>query len=533
RRAILAQAYAQQSIEEAPPEAVWSGELGQKNRMIFEALLTAYRGDLNRVLAHVQVERYYVSRRYRQAAVTIGPQMAVDASERQISADRTLASLPASLSALTLFEPYGELVDASGGIVEYSDLLKRPLDAWKYLLLAIEAGEVSLPFSNLPLNSVLIASSNELHLRAFREHPEYNSFRGRIHCVRVPYLTDFRREQSIYDAQIVPQIRRHVAPHTTFCAALWAVLTRLRRPNASRYDNSLLGRVAESLTPVEKAMLYAEGALPSRLDSEETKELQKGIGRIPTEFDAQQEYEGLLGASPREIRTLLLDTANEERDDCVAPPALLERIQAFCERNDREFLKQKQDNGYQDSAGFVAVVREKWLDLVDDELRDATGLIDEHQHRELFDRYVVHVSFWLKKERVYNSMTGTYEEADLELMENVEQRIGAGDKEEFRRTVMAKLAAHAIDNPGETPDHSDLFPQYLHKIRRSHYEERKKQVAEVAQALRSLLSDEPLHDEELRSSVDSALSVLLDRYGYERSSARIAVAALLDDRYLP
>ena len=29
-------------------------------------------------------------------------------------------------------------------MIEFSDLLKRPLDAWKYLLLAIEKGEVAL-----------------------------------------------------------------------------------------------------------------------------------------------------------------------------------------------------------------------------------------------------------------------------------------------------------------------------------------------------------------------------------------------------
>ncbi len=221
RRQLIEGVYREAGVTEAAPDGLWNGQLGQKNRQIFEALLTAYRGDLARVLDHVQVERYYVSRRYRCGAVTIGPQMAVDAHERQITADRSLNSLPASLSAVTMFEPFGELVDASGGIVEYSDLLKRPLDAWKYLLLAIETGEVSLPLSNLPINAVMVASSNELHLAAFKEHHEYNSFRGRIQFVRVPYLLDYTQEQGIYDAQIVPQVRKHVAPHSTYVAALW------------------------------------------------------------------------------------------------------------------------------------------------------------------------------------------------------------------------------------------------------------------------------------------------------------------------
>ena len=49
------------------------------------------------------------------------------------------------------------------------DLLKRPLDAFKYLQLSIETGEVSLGAQNLQLNCVMLGSANELHLDAFRE----------------------------------------------------------------------------------------------------------------------------------------------------------------------------------------------------------------------------------------------------------------------------------------------------------------------------------------------------------------------------
>jgi len=87
-----------------------------------------------------RVERYFISRRYRVGAVTIGPQLSVDAAERQITMDRSLQSLPPSLQAVTLYEAKGELIDAAGGVLEFSDLLKRPLDAFKYLQLSIETG---------------------------------------------------------------------------------------------------------------------------------------------------------------------------------------------------------------------------------------------------------------------------------------------------------------------------------------------------------------------------------------------------------
>ncbi len=118
---------------EPPPEWIVRGEQSHKSQQVFEALLSSYKGSYSEVLKHVQVERYFVSQRYRVGAVTVGPQMSVDAAERQVTADRSLSALPPSLQAVSLYEAKGELVDAAGGLLEFSDLLKRPLDTFKYL----------------------------------------------------------------------------------------------------------------------------------------------------------------------------------------------------------------------------------------------------------------------------------------------------------------------------------------------------------------------------------------------------------------
>lgn len=522
-----------------PPHVLWHGELGHKNQQIYDALLTAYRGDLRNVLNHVRVERYYVSRRYRVGAVTIGPQMQVDASERQITADRSLSSLPASLSALTLFEAYGDLVDASGGLVEYSDLLKRPLEAWKYLLLAIEAGEVALTFSNVPVNAILLASSNEVHLAAFKEHHEYNSFRGRLQLIRVPYLLDYRQEQGIYDAQIAPQVRRHVAPHATFIAALWSVLTRLRRPQADRLPTEV-AKVAADLSPLEKAELYSAGTVPRRLSAEEGRVLESHIAELWNEWDSSGDYEGLTGASPREIRTLLLDAANDDRYECLSPRAVLDRIDAFCHRMDYEFLKQSPDRGYHDARGFLKQVRLRWLDLVEGELRAATGLIDEVQHTDLFRQYVANVSTWTKKEKVYDPVTGKYRDPDDELMRKVEERLDVVKTEagEFRANLIRKIAGQALQNPGHQVDYAALFPRYIDKIREAYYAEHRKRVGTIARDVIALLdagSEQPNADKGFdgarRQAAEKALQHMIDHFGYARPSAREAITELLRERY--
>jgi serine protein kinase len=545
RKRLVRSAYARAGVKTPPPALIERGQLGAKNRLIFDALLTAYRGDLRRVLAHVRIERSFVSMRYRQGAVTIGPQVAVDASERQITVDRSLAALPASLASVALFEASGELVEASGGLLEYSDMLKRPLDAWKYLLLAIEEGEVALSTSILPLNTVLVATSNDVHLEAFRGHHEYKSFRGRLSFVRVPYLVDRRSEQAIYDAQIVPRILAsdgsgggHVTPHATFVAALWAVLTRLERPSAERYASRRLGAIAAQLTPLEKSDFYAGLLVPHRLSTDEAAELRAGVVELRSEHDEDLRYEGQGGASPREIRVLLLDAAQDRRFEGLSPLAVLDRIEALVTDGDHDFLKRPPEGGYHDHRALLEATRQRWLDLVDDTFRRCSGLVEESQYVDLFDRYVTHVSYWLKKERVPNPVTGRDEPADTQLMESVEAMLGvsggASKAEEFRRDLINVVAGHAIDHPGTRPSMPGLFPRYLQQLREATYGKRRRQLAELAEDVVRVASTKETTpgglDGGREARAQETLAALL-REGYTVRSARDVITELQRRRY--
>ncbi len=532
RRAVVRGAYDAHGIKEAPPDWIWRGQLGRKSRDVFEALLTAHNGDLQKVMSHVQVERYVISRRYRIGAVTIGPQMAVDATERQVTADRSLGNLPASLSALSLFETFGELVDGAGGLIEYSDMLKRPLDAWKYLLLAIESGEVALQLSILPLNSVLLASTNEAHLNAFRQHPEYNSFRARLNLIRVAYLLDFEQEQAIYDTQVVPQVRCHIAPHATRVAAVWSVLTRLLRSSAENYEEPALGKIAADLKPLEKAMLYATGRIPSRLSAEANKTLRSGIEQVAREFDATSIYEGMAGASPRELRTLILDAAQHPAHACLSPLSVFDCLRALCEQGDYEFLAQEIDGGYHDHAGFIDQVHAMWLGIVDNEARTSSGLVEEAKYRELFERYVTHVSLWVKKERFQNPVTGQYEDPDEALMGNMERLLEVKDPTEYRRNLISNVAAHAIDHPGQPVDHAVVFARQLERVKEAYFAEHGKRVAVIVRDILAILeSHQASLEPEALAVAQHALARFKSEFGYCDHCARATLGELLKERY--
>jgi predicted Ser/Thr protein kinase len=542
RRALVERLWATCRAEEPPPDWLMNGKLSHKNQQVFEALLASYGGSLAETLRHVQVERWFVSRRYRQGAVTIGPEVSVDASERQITADRSLASLPTSLQATTLFEAFGELVEAAGGVIEFSDLLKRPLDAYRYLQLTLETGEVSLPQQTVQTNVVMIGSANEVHLSAFREHPEFPSFRGRFELVRAPYLRSVVDEQRIYDSQIVPFVTRHVAPHATRVAAQFAVLTRMKQPEAKRYADALAPIVA-SLTAVEKMDLFATGAPPERLDPDAQKVLRAGIAALYHESDSSVDFEGRLGVSPREVRTVLLDAAQSHEHGCLSPFAVLGELDELCRRaSEYDWLKEKPlAGGYHDHRLFREVVRARLLDSIEEEMRAASGLVDETRYSELFDRYVSHVGTWVKGEKLRNAVTGEHEPPDERIMREVEALLGVkGKSDDHRRGLISTIAAWAIDHPGEKIVNAVVFPQQIRRLREAVFTDRRRAVALGVRDLVSLLRDRkegatvdpgrPTLHEEQRRNASTALERLRGM-GYCDACALDAASAILRARF--
>ncbi len=534
RLRLLERARERGGLTEPLSPRVLRGELSHKNKEVFEALLLSYDGDLAQVLRHVQVERYFISRHYRTGAVTIGPQLSVDAGERQLTADRSLGALPSSLQAVTLFEAFGELIEASGGILEFADLLKRPLDAFKYLQQSIETGEVNLRSQTVQLNCFMIASANELQLAAFREHPEYQSFRARLELVKSPYLRSWEEEKAIYDAQIAPQVRRHVAPHATRVAAMFAVLTRMRRPNPKLHTEPLAGLLVD-LTALEKMDLYSSAKPPERLSQEARKVLRAGIGKLRSESESFVIYEGSVGASPREMRAVLLDAAQNRDYQCLSPFAVLGELEALCRRtNEYRWLQEdKQPGGYHDFAGFLLQLRQRLLDMLEDEFRVTSGLVDDASYAELLGRYVNHVSHWVKGEKVPNPVTGALEPPDERLMREVESLLGGPDDAEHQRHgLISMIAAWAIEHPDQAITSSPVFDRSLRKLRDAVFAGKRVQVARLARDLVILVRSEGSGlDSQQRQAAQNCLDKLCAEHGYEPSSAADAAGALVTERF--
>jgi serine protein kinase len=536
RRALVERALADRGVKDfVVPASLLEGELSAKGRRIFDALLSSYGGDWLKVLRHVQVERFYVSRRHQVGAFTIEPAMSVDAGMQQLSVDRSQANFPPALHNVVLFEPHGPVVAANRGLIEYADLLKRPLETFKYLLGFSETAEVSLDTTVLQLDEVLIASSNEKHLAAFKELPDFASFKGRIELVRVPYLRRWKVEQEIYDAQVnADTVGRHVAPHATRVAAMWAVLTRLKKPVADRYPPEARALV-ERLSPLEKLRLYQDGEAPARLTLQQQKELKRLIPALYEESDAYPNYEGRSGASAREIKTALFNAAQSAEHDSLHPLSVLKELAALTrDKSVYEFLQQEIVEGYHDHAEFVRVVEGDYLDVVDREVRESMGLVSESQYRELFERYVQTVSAWVKGEKLQNRLTGEMEKPDAGRMAEFEGFVmqKGDDPPEFRRSIIATVGAWRIDNPTAPVDYGQIFPDLFKRLSEHFYEERKAQLRRNVENILKFLSDErPGLSAREQQAARSTLDAMAQRFGYTDGSARDALVFLVKRRY--
>lgn len=527
--------------EEALTAAFVEGCLCQKCQKIYENLLVACQGDWQKVLRHVQVERFYISKRYRVGAVSIEPQGNIDAGTRSIQADRSW-NLPLVLRNVALYEPVGDIIDANRGILEYSDFLKRPLEANKYLLTTCERGTVNLSNCLAYLDLTIFGTANEKQVSLFKRNPDFSSFKGRIELIPVPYLLRFSTEVDLYRRHVRSFSRgRHVTPHAARVGALWAVLSRLRKSDPKHFSGPL-AKVVSRLTPLEKARLYDSGDLPERLSEEERKALRSGVLQIRQEYEEDErefegvfgaEYEGRRGVSPREMMTVFARAAEAKTYRCLTPMAVLEALEEFLKDVSLyDFLRLPEEDGYHDVRRLLVDVRREYLSWVMQEVYESINLIDESEYDRVFLEYFRHVKAFHTKENVYNATTNAYEPPNDEFMKGIERLVQLSEAEDvFRSEIMTRIAAWSLDHRHEKIDYHNLFPEIYRALRENFYRERNRLLTLIEQDILKYGTDEfdllSASDQEM---VESALATMRTKYHYCDDCARDVIAYVLKSR---
>lgn len=526
-------------LESVKKSYFYTGDLSKRNRMIYDALLKNYKGHHQDVLKHIRVERYFISKRYSTSAVTIEPQIHVDARVQQITMDRRLGALPPSLQSLNLFSLQGEAILANRGVLEYSDLLKRPLDTYKYLLMTMETKNINLGGILTELDVFFIGTSNEIHLAAFKQHPDFNSFKGRFNFVRVPYLLNFKEEMKIYKDQVDGlKDKATFEPHALEALCLFAVMTRIRCPQVKNFEDKKLAQIATNMNPLEKALYLADKILPEKLDVESRQIILQGFDEVLTEFDNDGLYEGKFGISPRDMKNFIYKLA--ARSTHITFLEIIEYLHRFItKKNDYDFLNMTPMADYHNPPRFIDLIKGYCLDKFDNELRDSLGMVDERSYEDYIKRYIENIMAMIKKEKVKNNITGRFEEVDSYFIKEFENNISLKeDAEKFRSHLLSKVGAYSLDNPGKPISYVTVFKDLVQRLKESFRLEQKKVIETIAKNVvyyEAELNDEeqkrtPL-SKEVRAQIEKIFANLQKKYGYSHNGALTLLKLVIKERY--
>lgn len=516
---------------------LYNGDLSQRNRLIFDALLKNYKGNYSEVFKHIRVERLFINRRYSIGATTIEPQLHVDANLQQITMDRRLASLPPSLQSLNLFQTSGEVVLANRGILEFSDLLKRPLDTFKYLLMTMESKTINLHGILTELDIFFIGSSNEIHFAAFKQHPDFNSFKGRFNFLRVPYLMSYKEEEKIYQEQI-SKLKEEATfePHALAALCLWSVMTRMRAPVAKNFHDEKIGRIAEALSPLEKCLLYSDKETPDAFDSESRQILKMGVEDVMNEYENDSMYEGKFGISPREVKQIIYDLAYNSKS--VTFVEVLDYLNGLIEKKaEYDFLNISHQGEYHNPQKFIDLIEAWCVDILDNEVRESLGLVDDRSYEDYISKYILSINAVIKGEKVKNNVTGKFEAPDSFFIKEFESNVHMNEvPEKFRSNLIARLGAYALDNRGKPIVYAEVFEDLVHLLQESYRKEQKKVIDKIGRNLVLYLAerkDGGNHnvEKDVRDMIANIINTLQNKYHYSENGAISSLQYLLKMRY--
>jgi serine protein kinase len=465
------------------------GEVNPACRLIFSKLMEHYKGDFSKVMQHVKVKRLVLSEQDRIGIGTFQPKDEKNQDSTELTGDINYRKIAVfgSDSDPRAFNFDGEFNVANRGIVEFVEILKLDV-AFLYDLLGATQEHKIKPkkFAQTDIDEVIIGHTNEAEYRKLLNNEFMEALRDRTVKVDIPYITRVSEEVKIYSKDYTSQkVGKHIAPHTLYVAALWAVLTRLEEPKK------------HNLGVLQKAKLYDGKTLPG-FTQDNIKELRKEATR-----------EGLDGISPRYVQDKISNALVSEKSDgagTINPFMILNELESGLKHHSL-ISNEEERKRYGE---LMSIVKQEYEDIVKNEVQRAISA-DEDAIAKLCANYIDNVKAYTQKEKVRNPYTGQHEEPDERLMRSIETKIDIPEsrKDDFRREIMNYIGALAVE--GRQFDYKTN--ERLHKALESKlFEDQKDSIK-----LTSLVSN--VVDRATQEKIDVVKQRLIKNFGYDEVSA--------------
>lgn len=384
----------------------------------------------------------------------------------------------------------GAVYAGSRGLLEMIEILKVKRE-FLYLLLTLTQ-EKNVKVSRFPLiyiDEAILAHTNLAEFRKFLQEKENEALLDRMVIVQVPYTLSYEDEARIYEKLISSsKIFRdvHLDPHALQVAAVFAILTRLQRPEHEGLDLS------------KKLRLYAGEAVEGFSE--------KDAAKLHTETPE----EGLAGVSPRFVINALSSAITRSEVSSLTSMEVLLAIKESIESDARMDAKQKKH-----WIDFLVTVRKDFYNRwVKEDVHRALFASFEEESQSLLDKYLDEVEASLDHREVTDPITGESRPPDERFLRSVEEKIGVSDsgKQSFRQEVVRKaMVAYKAGEKFTLDSHARLheaIEQYL-------FEERRDVLRLVASPARP--------DDDTQQKISAVQSRLIKEYGYDENSAKEAL----------
>ncbi len=384
----------------------------------------------------------------------------------------------------------GAVYAANRGLLEMIEILKVKRE-FLYLLLTLTQ-EKNVKVARFPLiylDQTILAHTNLAEFRKFLQEKENEALLDRMVIIQVPYALSYLDEARIYDKLISKAAAFrdvHLDPHALHTAAVFAILTRLHKPERADLD----------LT--KKLRLYAG-------------EDVEGIPAAEVErVRAESPEEGLSGVSPRFVLNALSSAITRSEVASLTSMEVLLAIKDAIESDARMDPKQKRQ-----WVDFLVTSRKDFYNRwVKEDVHKALFASFETEAQQLLDKYLDEVEAALDQREVADPITGESRPPDERFLRSVEEkvRISESGKASFRQEVVRKaMIAFKSGSKFTLDSHARLheaIEQYL-------FEERRDVLRLVASSARP--------DEETAQKISVVQQRLIAEYGYDEHSAKEAL----------
>ncbi|MEI3612917.1 PrkA family serine protein kinase [Pseudogracilibacillus sp. SO30301A] len=455
------------------------GSLSPLNTMRLE---TEYNGRIEDVM----VERIFFSEDKRVGIGTFSPSdpKSQDIADLTGSIDFSTIAEYGSESDPRAYRFDGELNKANRGMMEFQEMLKCDEKfLWHLLSLTQEGNFKAGRFALISADELIVAHTNEAEYRTFISNKKNEALHSRIIVMPIPYNLKVSDEERIYKKMIRQSDMKdiHIAPHALKVAAIFSVLTRLKKPKKQGIDL------------IKKMRLY---------DGENIEDGNKiNVDELKNEFPD----EGLTGIDPRYVINRISSAIIRKEVKSINALDVLRSLKEGLDQHPSITQEDKEEY-----LNYIAVARKEYDEIAKKEVQKAFVYSYEESAKTLMDNYLDNVEAYCNNNKLKDPLTGEEMSPNEKLMRSIEEQIGISEnaKKAFREEILIRISVFA--RKGKKFDYNS------HQRLKEAIQ--KKLFADLKDVVK-ITTTSKTPDESQLKKINEVIARLIDEHGYNSVSA--------------